>query len=129
VNLETFFEKFELFADAPGAVAKMREMVLELAVQGKLVPQDPEEEPALRQLKRITIQKTKTGRIARNSKSRAVNVDSNDSNSIVPLGWTTTTLAELVTILNGRAYSKEELLSGGTPVLRVGNLFTSNHWY
>ncbi|MGD9748570.1 MAG: restriction endonuclease subunit S [Verrucomicrobiales bacterium] len=35
--METFFEKFELFADAPGAVGRMRELVLELAVRGKLV--------------------------------------------------------------------------------------------
>ena len=41
MNLDTFFEKFELFADAPNAVSKMRELVLELAVQGKLVSQDP----------------------------------------------------------------------------------------
>ncbi len=40
MNLETFFEKFDLFADAPDAVAKMRELVLQLAVQGKLVAQD-----------------------------------------------------------------------------------------
>jgi type I restriction enzyme S subunit len=46
MNLETFFEKFELFADAPDAVAKMRELVLELAVQGKLVEQRPEEDSA-----------------------------------------------------------------------------------
>jgi type I restriction enzyme S subunit len=39
MNLETFFEKFELFADAPNAVAKMRDLVLLLAVQGKLVEQ------------------------------------------------------------------------------------------
>src|SRR5262249_8540689 len=31
-----FFENFDLFADAPDAVAKMRELVLEFAVQGKL---------------------------------------------------------------------------------------------
>jgi type I restriction enzyme S subunit len=37
MRLETFFEKFELVADAPNAVGKMRELVLELAVQGKLV--------------------------------------------------------------------------------------------
>jgi type I restriction enzyme S subunit len=37
MNLETFFEKFEQFADAPNAVGKMRELVLQLAVQGKLV--------------------------------------------------------------------------------------------
>lgn|SRR5262245_14347660 len=39
MNLETFFEKFDLFADVPDAVTKMRELVLQLAVQGKLVDQ------------------------------------------------------------------------------------------
>lgn len=37
MRTETFFEKFELLAAAPNAVAKMRELVLQLAVQGKLV--------------------------------------------------------------------------------------------
>ncbi len=36
MKLETFFEKFDQFADAPDAVAKMRELVLELAVRGWL---------------------------------------------------------------------------------------------
>ena len=36
MKLETFFEKFDQFADAPDAVAKMRELVLELAVKGAL---------------------------------------------------------------------------------------------
>jgi len=39
MKLETFFEKFDQFADAPDAVTKMRELVLELAVQGKLSEQ------------------------------------------------------------------------------------------
>ncbi len=38
MKLETFFEKFDQFADAPNAVAKMRELVLHLAVTGHLVP-------------------------------------------------------------------------------------------
>lgn len=41
MKLETFFNKFDQFADAPDAVAKMRELVLELAVQGKLVAPSP----------------------------------------------------------------------------------------
>jgi type I restriction enzyme S subunit len=41
MTLDTFFEKFDQFADAPDAVAKMRELVLELAVQGKLVAPSP----------------------------------------------------------------------------------------
>jgi type I restriction enzyme S subunit len=36
MKLQTFFEKFELFADAPDSIARMRELVLELAVRGKL---------------------------------------------------------------------------------------------
>ena len=43
MKLETFFEKFDQFADAPDAVAKMRELVLELAVTGKLVEQRAKE--------------------------------------------------------------------------------------
>jgi type I restriction enzyme S subunit len=46
MTLETFFEKFDLFADAPDAVAKMRELVLHLAVKGQLVGQDMRDEPA-----------------------------------------------------------------------------------
>jgi type I restriction enzyme S subunit len=39
MKLETFFEKFEQFADAPGAVAKVRVLVLDLALQGKVTRQ------------------------------------------------------------------------------------------
>jgi hypothetical protein len=34
MKLETFFEKFERFADAPDAVAKMRELVLAFSANG-----------------------------------------------------------------------------------------------
>ncbi|WP_050026545.1 restriction endonuclease subunit S [Verrucomicrobium sp. BvORR034] len=54
MTLETFFEKFDLFADAPNAVGKMRELVLELAVQGRLVSQDTKEESAHALLERIS---------------------------------------------------------------------------
>ena len=41
MTLATFFEKFDLFADAPDAVVKMRELVLELAVLGRLFSSHP----------------------------------------------------------------------------------------
>jgi type I restriction enzyme S subunit len=43
VTPDQFFAKFALFADTPNAVAKMRELVLDLAVRGKLVQQNPSE--------------------------------------------------------------------------------------
>ena len=129
MKLETFFEKFDQFADAPDAVAKMREMVLELAIQGKLVVQACDDEPAGKQLERIAAKKSQTGRIARVKAGAGGSSAPEDTETHVPDGWAKTSLAVLVTVLNGRAYSKEELLEAGTPVLRVGNLFTSKHWY
>jgi type I restriction enzyme S subunit len=46
MNLETFFEKFELFADAPDAVKRMRELVLELAVRGRIFSQSTSDTPS-----------------------------------------------------------------------------------
>ncbi len=129
MNLEAFFEKFELFAEAPNWVLKLRELVLELAVQGRLAVQDPNDEPPSAQLERIAARKAARGRVGRtNTRATAVS-DPATSAGPVPRGWAKVPLADLVTVLNGRAYAKGELLSEGTPVLRVGNLFTSNHWY
>lgn len=50
MDLSTFFQKFDQFADAPDAVAKMRELVLELAVRGQLSDRQPKDknDPAWR---------------------------------------------------------------------------------
>ncbi len=64
MKLETFFEKFDQFADAPDAVAKMRELVLELAVQGRLVPQHATEETAHVLLERVASTAKTRGRDA-----------------------------------------------------------------
>ena len=45
-------------------------------------------------------------------------------------GWDNPPLVKNVKLLNGRAYSQEELLqSGKYPVLRVGNFFSNKDWY
>jgi type I restriction enzyme S subunit len=53
MELKTFFDNFETMAEAPNGVQKLREMILQLAVQGKLVPQDPNDEPASVLLEKI----------------------------------------------------------------------------
>ena len=47
----------DLLTTAPGGVARLRELILTLAVQGKLVPQDPADEPASRLLRKIRAEK------------------------------------------------------------------------
>lgn len=46
MTLETFFEKFDQLADSSNAVARMRELILQLAAHGKLVEQSSDDEPA-----------------------------------------------------------------------------------
>lgn len=125
---EEFFGKFELFLDAPNAIPVIRELVLELAMQGGLVGQNADDEPAAKQLERIAAVRAAVGRIVK-KRERARRNGREESRIALPKGWAKSTLAELVTVLNGRAYAKDELLAAGTPVLRVGNLFTSRHWY
>ena len=48
---------FNLLATAPGGVARLRELILTLAVQGKLVPQDAADEPAAVLLGKIRAEK------------------------------------------------------------------------
>ncbi|HBO1819738.1 restriction endonuclease subunit S [Pseudomonas chengduensis] len=50
-------DNLPLLAGAPNGIKKLRELILELAVRGKLVPQDPNDEPASELLKRIAVEK------------------------------------------------------------------------
>ena len=129
MNAAGLLQHYDRIADAPDAVAKLRRLILDLAVRGKLVPQDPKDEPAAESLKRIAAKKQLNARKDRTSKVLKAANNMSPSIVILPAGWEIVPLAELVTVLNGRAYKQNELLSTGTPVLRVGNLFTSDKWY
>jgi type I restriction enzyme, S subunit len=57
MDLQLFFDSFEVIAAAPNGVKKLRELILQLAVRGKLVAQDPADEPAGKLLERILKEK------------------------------------------------------------------------
>ena len=87
MKLQTFFERFDLFADAPDAVAKMRELVLQLAVTGKLVAQEKRDEPASSLLKCMEVERAKLV-AAKKIKSRpTTRVDDDKKPYELPSSW------------------------------------------
>ncbi|MFC2991955.1 restriction endonuclease subunit S [Halomonas tibetensis] len=111
-------------------IKKLRELILELAVRGKLVEQDPSDEPAGVLLERIAEEKArlvKEGKIKKPKKLPEITEEEKPFE--LPEGWQWARLSDVLRVINGRAYKKHEMLQEGTPLLRVGNLFTSNEWY
>ncbi len=125
MNLETFFEKFDLFANLPDAVAKMRELVIQLAVQGKLVPQDPSDEPAEELL--IRIQQTKNERIKRREMKRvSIAPDpSNDSLEQLPPGWLWTRLGNAFDVRDG-THDTPKYCDEGYPLITSKNIYSGS---
>ena len=78
----------DLLATAPGGVARLRELILTLAVQGKLVSQDPADEPASELLKKIRVEKDRliaAGKIKRDKP--VVEIADEEKPFELPQGW------------------------------------------
>ena len=61
MNADILLQYFDRISEAPDAVPRLRRFILDLAVRGKLVEQDPQDEPASELLKRIQAEKAKSG--------------------------------------------------------------------
>ena len=75
MNAEQLLTHFDRIADAPDAIPRLRRFILDLAVRGKLVPQDPNDEPASELLKRIVEEKKRmveTGEIRKPKRLPAI---------------------------------------------------------
>ena len=130
---------------------QLKNSILQWAIQGKLVPQDPNDEPASVLLDKIRQEKErliKEKKIKRDKNASIIyrGEDNSYYEKIlatgevkcideeipfeIPNGWEWCRMQDVITFVNGRAYKKEELLPQGKyKVLRVGNFFTNNEWY
>lgn len=86
-------------------IKKLRELILELAVRGKLVPQDPNDEPASELLKRIAAEKAELVKQGKIKKPKPLPEISEEEKPFeLPMGWEWVTLATV-----------GEIVGGGTP--------------
>lgn len=77
-------------------IKKLRELILELAVRGKLVPQDPNDEPASELLKRIAAEKAELVKQGKIKKQKSLPEISEDEKPFeLPEGWEWTRLSNI----------------------------------
>lgn len=93
MNSQDFYKHFAIFADAPDGIAKIRELILQLAVQGKLVLQDKNDEPARKLLERAHAKAA--SRLGTTRKLLTKKASLPNGLPECPCGWTWTTLSEL----------------------------------
>ncbi|MEH8198506.1 restriction endonuclease subunit S [Aeromonas allosaccharophila] len=98
-------------------IKKLRELILELAVRGKLVPQDPSDEPASVLLERIAAEKEQLLKEGKIKKPKALQEISEDEKPFsVPERWNLVRLGELFEIVYGKGLSTAELTVDGYDV-------------
>ena len=107
----------------------LRQKILDLAIHGKLVPQDPNDEPASVLLERIRDEKErliKEGKIKRPKKAKATSDKPHYENEPfeVPSSWVWTTLGKIGNWQSGATPSRlrKDYYGGNIPWLKTGDL-------
>ena len=93
--------------DLQTIIKQTKSKILDLAIHGKLVPQDPNDEPAIELLKRINPDFTPCD---------------NGHYTNLPKGWAICKLSDLCRIENGFAFSSNDYKSQGIPLVRISNI-------
>ena len=96
-------------------IKQAKSKILDLAIHGKLVPQDPTDEPASELLKRI------------NPKAEIACDNAHYRN--LPKGWAEIKVGNVAEYTNGRAFKPEEWESVGLPIIRIQNLNDADAHY
>jgi type I restriction enzyme S subunit len=122
-----------LLATAPGGVARLRELILTLAVQGKLVPQDPKDEPASELLKKIRTEKDRliaAKTLKREKDEPALSDDAPPFD--LPASWSWAALGEVIDIVRGITFpatqKTREAAPGRIACLRTSNVQQTIEW-
>ena len=106
---------------------KLRQKILDLAIHGKLVPQDPNDEPASVLLERIKAEKerlVKEGKIKKSKKSAKTSDTPHYENVPfeVPEGWVWCKLEDIAYVASGSTPDKTCFVENGIPYIKMYNL-------
>ncbi|MEP3479084.1 MAG: restriction endonuclease subunit S [Fuerstiella sp.] len=93
-------DHFQMLYDTPETLPDLRQTILQLAVQGKLVKQDPNDEPAEQLLEKLTARREKLIANGDLKKSKIVPITDGEFDITAPAHWQWSRLNDLVEVMN-----------------------------
>ena len=116
MNAQQLLTHFDRIADAPDAVPRLRRFILDLAVRGKIGPQDPNDEPASKLLKRIAAEKARLVKAGKIKKPKSIpSLTKKDTSFPLPSNWKWSQIAE-IGLLSPRNHVADEVLASFVPM-------------
>ncbi|BDI44029.1 restriction endonuclease subunit S [Escherichia coli] len=107
-------------------IKKLRELILELAVRGKLVPQDPNDEPASELLKRIAAEKAELVKQGKIKKQKPLpGISEEEKPFELPQGWEWARINDIASFTNGYAFKSSEFQNSGVGIVKIGDIDSS----
>jgi type I restriction enzyme, S subunit len=106
MNAERLLQNYERIAEAPDAIPRLRRFILDLAVRGKLVPQDSSDEPASELLKRIAAEKARLVKAGEIRGAHRQAIGENELRFPLPGGWSAERLAAIINEYISRSTSR-----------------------
>lgn len=103
---------------------KIKQSILQHAVQGKLVPQNPNDEPASELLNRIKAEKEQLIKDGKIKKEKPLPPITDDEIPYeLPKGWEWVRLRDICEILNGYAFKSDSYVTkSNNQIIRLGNV-------
>ena len=109
MNSEQLLQNFDRIAESPGSIAQLRRFILDLAVRGKLVEQDPNDEPASELLKQIQVEKEKLVQEGKVKQGKLLSdVAKDESTFDIPNNWKWVRFGNIVDFSAGRTPSRHD---------------------
>ena len=131
-NWTRISEHFDTLFTTEASVDALKQTILQLAVMGKLVPQDPNDEPASELLKRIAQEKAQLVKEGKIKKQKSLPPISDEEKPFeLPEGWEWSYLSDIGILARGRSKHRPRndptLYADGTiPLVQTGDVARSN---
>jgi type I restriction enzyme, S subunit len=118
---------FDTAFAAPDGIKKLRELILTLAMQGKLVPQDPKDPPASELLKQIEVEKQRLLKEGKIKKTEPLpDIKPEEVPYALPEGWEWVRLGNIGEV-NPRNKSEDDIEAGFVPMPLIFSKYGTDH--